>query len=92
MHVLSGSPAVLGPMPGRPMTLRPPLSRGMPLQIKFCRKSPIDENSMNYIKVSPTLNRGKGGETRSNSLNLFIPNGETRFSTSGNISMNVSVN
>ena len=27
---LSGSPAVVGLTPGRPMTLRPPLSRGMP--------------------------------------------------------------
>lgn len=32
--MLSGSPAILGLTPGRPMTLRPPLSRGLPFTDK----------------------------------------------------------
>ena len=37
---LSGSPAVLGPAPFRPMTLRPPLSRGLPFTDQDLRGNP----------------------------------------------------
>ena len=33
---LSGSPAVMGPKPVRPLTLRPALSRGLPFAEQLC--------------------------------------------------------